>query len=212
MVEIVYSCPFGCSFEESMKLTARRIWQYTLIVAMLVLVIGIVIDKRDVQHYADRMEQLMAEGDYQRALQVGDRSDKTDRQLMLLRIEALGHEHQLGERLFTYPLTGNSGSLVKRGGDYELCAYLIDKQLDRFVSKLPKYYPTTDNLPRHYREALVLYTHLRANPAMVYHDNVMDTDYRDMKALERRYADHRAREMAVFQQYEKTYWYYFGYK
>ena len=40
---------------------------------MLVLVIGIAIDKQDVRHYADRMEQLMADGDYQRALQVGRR-------------------------------------------------------------------------------------------------------------------------------------------
>lgn len=179
---------------------------------MLVLVIGIAIDKQDVRHYADRMEQLMADGDYQRALQVGERSDKTDRRLMLLRIDALGHEHQLGDRLFTYPLTGRSGSLAQRGGDYALCACLIDKQLDRFVRLLPKYYPTTENLPRHYREALVLYNHLRANPVIVYHDEVMDTDYRDMKTLERQHSKRSARQMAVFQQYEKTYWYYFGYK
>ena len=195
-----------------MKFSVRRIWQYTLIVAMLVLVIGIAIDKRDVRHYADRMERLMADGDYEGALHVGERSDKTDRRLMLLRIDALGHLHQLGDRLFTYPLTGHSGSLAQRGGDYALCACLIDKQLDRFVHLLPKYYPSTDNLPRHYREALVLYNHLRANPALVYHDDVMDTDYRDLKQLERQYSDRRARQMAVFQQYEKTYWYYFGYK
>ena len=195
-----------------MKLSARRIWQYALIVAMLVLVIGIAIDKQDVRHYADRMEQLMAEGDYEGALHVGERSDKTDRRLMFLRIDALGHLHQLGDRLFTYPLTGSSGSLAQRGGDYALCACLIDKQLDRFVRLLPKYYPTTENLPRHYREALVLYNHLRANPVIIYHDDVMDTDYNDMKQLERQYSDRRARQMAVFQQYEKTYWYYFGYK
>ena len=106
---------------------------------MLVLVIGIAIDKRDVRHYADRMERLMADGDYEGALHVGERSDKTDRRLMLLRIDALGHLHQLGDRLFTYPLTGHSGSLAQRGGDYALCACLIDKQLDRFVHLLPKY-------------------------------------------------------------------------
>ena len=179
---------------------------------MLVLVIGIAIDKRDVRHYADRMERLMADGDYEGALHVGERSDKTDRRLMLLRIDALGHLHQLGDRLFTYPLTGHSGSLAQRGGDYALCACLIDKQLDRFVHLLPKYYPSTENLPHHYREALVSDNHLRANPALGYHDDVMDTDYRDLKQLERQYSDRRARQMAVFQQYEKTYWYYFGYK
>ena len=189
----------------------RRFWQYALAVAVLMFIIGIAIDTTDVKQYANRMEKLMAKGDYQGALEVGERSDKTSQHLMQLRIKALGHEHQLGDRLFLYPITGKSGQMAKQGGDYELCAYLIDKDLDRFARVRPKYYKIDEKLPRYYREALVQYNHLRSNPCIIYHDAVMDTDYNDMQQLERRYGDKRARQMAVFSQYEGTYWYYYAY-
>lgn len=194
-----------------MKIDFRQLWQYTLIVAMLMFVIGIAIDAKDVTTYTRRVRHYLDEGNYEKALQVGDRSDKTDRQLMLLRMEALHHEGLLGERLFTYPIVGRGDELVAKGGDYELCAYLIDKKLDRFVAALPKYYPVNEQLPRHYREALVLYRHLRANPVIVYHDNVMDTDYEDLQEQKHKIQDKKARQVALFQNYEGTYWYYFDY-
>lgn len=194
-----------------MKINYRRLWQYTFSVAVLMLVIGTAITPSDVHRYAGRMEQLMAEGDYQAALEVGSRSDKTDRRLLMLRMEALDHEHQMGDRLFSYPVTGKSGQLGAKGGDYAICACLIDKQLDRFVELLPKYYKIDDKLPRFYREALILYNHLRTNPRILYHDNVLDTDYRDMQELEAKYPDRKARQMAVFRHYENTYWYYYEY-
>lgn len=194
-----------------MKMNFRRLWQYTLIVAMLMLVIGIAIDRKDVSNYALRMEQLMADGDYQGALKVGDRSDKTDRRLLSLRMDALAHEQQLGDRLFAYPIVGKGSDYAKKGGDYELCACLIDKNLDRFVELLPRYYKVDDNLPRYYREALIQYKHVRSNPKILYNDAVLDTDWRDMQELERRYSDRRARQVAVFRQYEGTYWYYYAF-
>jgi len=194
-----------------MKMNFRRLWQYTLTVAMLMFVIGIAIDAKDVTTYTRRVRHYIDEGNYEKALQVGDRSDKTDRQLMKLRMEALDHEHLLGERLFTYPIVGRGDQFAGKGGDYELCAYLIDKKLDGFVAALPKYYPINEQLPRHYREALVLYRHLRANPVIIYHDNVMDTDYKDMQEQKRTFKDKNARQVALFQNYEGTYWYYFDY-
>ena len=194
-----------------MKINFRRLWQYSLIVAVLMFIIGMAIDSTDVHRYASRMEQLMADGDYQAALRVGEKSDKTDARLMQLRIEALGHEHQLGDRLFQYPIVGKSGKMAEKGGDYALCACLIDKQLDRFVELLPRYYSLDDSLPRYYREALIQYCHLRTNPKIVYHDNVLDTDYNDMQELERQHAEVSARQMAVFRHYEDTYWYYYAY-
>ena len=195
-----------------MRINFRRIWQYTLIVAVLMFIIGIAIDATDVRRYASRMERLMAEGNYEAALEVGEKSDKTDRRLMLLRIQALAHEHLLGERLFAYPIVGNGADFVAQGGDYALCASLIDRNLDRFVEQLPRYYRIDEKLPRYYREALVLYNHLRSNPKVLYHDSVLDTDYADLQALEKRYPEPKARQMAVFNQYEDTYWYYYEYK
>lgn len=212
MAETVYSGSFGRSSEEAMKLNFRRIWQSSLIVAILMLVIGIAIDEGEVERYIDRMDRYMADGDYASALQVGIESDKSNARLTQLRVEALAHEHLLGERLFSYPVRGAGASLVAKGGDYELCAYLIDKNLDKFADALSKYYPAGKPLPRYYREALVLYNHLRSSPSVVYHDNVLDTDYRDLQELERRHRSWNARRMAVFQNYEGTYWYYYEYE
>jgi hypothetical protein len=189
----------------------RRIWQVSLAVAVLMFIIGMATDDKDVRRYADEMERLMAKGDYQKALEVGSKSYKTDRRLLQLRIEALAHEHQLGERLFAYPIVGRGSDLVKKGGDYALCGYLIDKQLDRFAELLPKYYKMDNQLPRYYREALIQYNHVRSHPRIVFHDNVLDTDYRDMQQLEAQHSEPEARQMAVFRQYEGTYWYYYGY-
>lgn len=42
-------------------------------------------------------------------------------------------------------------------GDYQLCAYLLDRDLDAFARMLPAYYSPADSLlPRYYREALDL--------------------------------------------------------
>ena len=194
-----------------MKVNFRRVWQISLTVAVLMLIVGIATGTTDVKRYAQLMESRMAEGDYSAALEVGSKSDKTDSHLMQLRIQALAHEHLLGERLFAYPVIGRSGNMARKGGDYELCAYLIDKDLDHFVKALPKYYKIDDQLPRYYREALILYNHLRSTPAIIYHDNVLDTDYRDLQELERKYPNRRARQVAVFSQYEGTYWYYYAY-
>lgn len=54
-------------------------------------------------------------------------------------------------------------------GDYLLCGYLIDKDVDRFAQEIGKYYTVDEHLPKHYREALTMYTHLRSNPVQVYH-------------------------------------------
>ena len=95
--------------------------------------------------------------------------------------------------------------------DYILCGYLIDRNLDEFVRLLPVFYEVDDKLPRHYREALTLYTRLRSNPYIVYHDNVMDTDLKDLQTLERQYDKASAREVAVTEQYSGTYWWYYEY-
>lgn len=95
--------------------------------------------------------------------------------------------------------------------DYVLCGYLIDRDLDGFANALPRYYEINDSLPQHYREALTLYTHLRANPVLVYHNDVMDTDYEDLQELEKTFASDEERKNAVRPQYSSTYWWYFEY-
>lgn len=95
--------------------------------------------------------------------------------------------------------------------DYILCGYLIDRDLDSFTHALPEFYEVDDKLPKHYREALTLYTHLRSKPYIIYHNSVMDTDFSDLQALERKYKTEAARSVAVNEMYAGTYWWYYMY-
>lgn len=97
------------------------------------------------------------------------------------------------------------------GHEYLLTAYLLDKDLDGFVRKIGKYYELNDSLPKHYREALTLYTHLHSVPYVVYHNTVMDADYQDFQKLCRSEADTAIRKTKLKDTYGNTYWYYYQY-
>ena len=75
-----------------------------------------------------------------------------------------------------------SGQAKPAAKDYLLCGYLIDKDLDGFAQTLSRFYPLNDSLPRYYREALVLYAHLRSHPVITYHDAVLNEDFEDYNA------------------------------
>ena len=99
----------------------------------------------------------------------------------------------------------------RAAADYLLCAYLLDKKLDRFVAALPKYYKVNDSLPKHYREALLLYTHLHTSPAIIYKNNVMEADFQDYQKLSSETPDKRERETKLRDTYGNTYWFYYQY-
>ena len=98
--------------------------------------------------------------------------------------------------------------------DYRLCGYLIDRDLKTFVKMLPKYYEVSDSvpLPRHYKEALVLYQHQTAHPVIVYHDAVLAEDWDNLQQLKAQYPQEPERHYRVFDSYQKSYWYYYYYK
>lgn len=104
---------------------------------------------------------------------------------------------------------------TKAVADYVLCTALIDRDLDAFVGALGRLHwlddTPADSLQRHYREALILYTHLRAHPLLVYHHAVMDEDWDNLQELERQHPDTRARKAAVMERYRNSYWYYYFY-
>lgn len=107
------------------------------------------------------------------------------------------YRHNLGKRPFT---------------DYYLMALLLDKKIDAFVALLPTLYDVHGPLPTHYREALLLYTHLRINPSIIFHSNVMDADFQDFQTLESKYLDPKVRRNAMRDTYGNTYWYYYLYE
>lgn len=99
--------------------------------------------------------------------------------------------------------------LSRAGRDYLLCAYLLDKRLDDFASNVETYYAINDTLPKHYREALVLYNHLRSTPKLLYSNNVMNADFQDYQKMNDTIKNKNARECQLRETFGNTYWYYY---
>lgn len=105
----------------------------------------------------------------------------------------------------------STGKAKRPAADYLLCGYLIDKDLDSFAADIERFYTVNDSLPRYYREALVLYTHLRSHPVIVYHDAVLDVDYEDMQKQKSMYATQDEQRSRMIDTYADSYWFYYEY-
>lgn len=108
-------------------------------------------------------------------------------------------------------LLGRDSTASSQVADYRLCGLLIDRQIDRFAREVGKYYTLDDQLPKHYREALVLYSHLRSNPVVVYRHSVTEEDWRNLQELERQYPNPSERKVKVAEDFQDTYWYFYEY-
>lgn len=96
--------------------------------------------------------------------------------------------------------------------DYFLSSLLLDKELDKFVYYIMKFYNVRGLLPTHYREALLLYTHLRTNPVIIFHSTLMEADFQDFQDLENKYGNKTVRKNMLRDMYGNTYWYYYFYQ
>lgn len=96
--------------------------------------------------------------------------------------------------------------------DYLLCAYLLDKNLDAFVSALPRCHEVNDDLPLHYKEALVLYNRLHGAPSVTYKNSVIETNLNDFLHYGMQYTDATERSNRCRRMYGNTYWWYYYYQ
>lgn len=128
-----------------------------------------------------------------------------------LHLGGLFRQKMAAERYVSYRL--RHGHISGPMADYVLCSYLLNRKLDAFAANIGKYYSVSDStsLPRHYREALTLYTHLRSNPVVAYSNNVMDADFQDYQNMQKNYSDERERQTALRDTYGNTYWFYYDY-
>ena len=256
--------PFETDQKVPTGIFSRRIWINILLMTVMMLTVAGISNTNAVYHFKAHAETALMRGDYNEALRVGSKSIETDRQLTMLRIYALSQQGLLGEKLFSYPIAGNSEDILPMtndllilladsiwkhlGGrpiyklstarylealqkdslatsavtDYMLCARLIDRDLDGFVQLLEQYTSlqhslstgeafSTQSLPRHYREALILYKHLKAKPTAISSDSLHDEDWKNLQQLKEQYANPRERQLKVFENFRNTYWYYYEY-
>lgn len=218
---------------------SRRTWLNLLQMVVMMLMVVLVSNGNHVFHDRMKMESLMINGKYAEALEIGKNTQETDSSLTMLRVACLHRTHQMGDKLFTYPLVGGSKAMIpdslttkslmwstpkwmhpmKNGMlryikpiDYQLCGLLLDKKIDKFVEEIQKSYKIDSvSLPKHYKEALMLYTHRRSHPKVIYKNPVMEADFQDYQTLERKYSNAMERNAALRDMYGNTYWYYFQY-
>lgn len=95
--------------------------------------------------------------------------------------------------------------------DYLLCACLIDGDLTSFMKLLPNYYSEDGPLPKHYREACLLYCRLNQLPVPKEREGIAAelADYEDFCALIRQNRDPVRCNAALRDNYFGTYWYYY---
>ncbi len=234
----------------------RSLWMNLGVMALLMLFVCLSGNGDRTYHSRIRMEQCISHRDYNGALGVAKRYDRSDSCMTMLVAYALSKQNALGERLFEYRLAGRSAALLpdghevrlellpenrmyrylgawfvqrmaarkyldflrrhnmlnKASADYLLCACLLDKDLNAFVDNLGKHYAIDKNLPKHYKEALLLYMHLNSVPKVVYDNNVMEADFQDFQKLGASYENARERKNMVRGTYGNTYWFYYEYE
>ena len=107
-----------------------------------------------------------------------------------------------------------NGPSAERLKDYWLCTLLLYKQIDRFASELPLYYNVSPNnrntLPKHYREALLLYQNHREHPILDYQPSAAEQmNYDEFLATLKQYAHPMERSNLSRRLYGTTYWWYY---
>ena len=102
-------------------------------------------------------------------------------------------------------------SVNKSVADYYLSSLLLDRHLDECVANLPEYYNIADDtLPRHYKEAVALYSDVACDSTIAVDEAVMEK-YIDFRKIEQKYPDILSRSNRVRYKYGNTYWYYYHY-
>jgi hypothetical protein len=99
--------------------------------------------------------------------------------------------------------------------EYYFASLLLDKKLSEFKDALfGRYGKTIDKLPKHYREALMLYEYVADSTEVVsfsVNDDAMRKRMEDFRAEEAKHADPVVRGNYIRRYYGDTYWWYFLY-
>ena len=95
--------------------------------------------------------------------------------------------------------------------EYLLCAHLLRSDLHAFARDYLRSPFNGQKLPRHFREALLLYNRHSASPVSDFKDRVMAADFRDFLSLYKRNKDPRLRYSSLREMYGNSYWFYYYY-
>ena len=97
--------------------------------------------------------------------------------------------------------------------EYYLSAHLLDRNIVGFAESVRHFYPDMDilTLPKHYREALLLYSSISGDESFASGDWEMRELFDAFKTVEAEYEDPFVRGNYIRRSFGRTYWWYFLY-
>ena len=215
----------------SMGYMSRTTWVNVLTLVAMFIGVGLFSNADETFHYRMRMERLVAEGKYTKALKVGKASGATDHYLTSLRAFILSRKGLIGEHFFEFPVARKGDTVAPDSADlrnillpdsvmidysktarakldYKLIDLLIDKNLEGFGKLVAKAYPDSI-FPKHYAEALILNQWKKGKLADD-DDSELANSLRDfLKPNGKRKVVNT--KMYAWKHYRHTYWYYYIY-
>lgn len=106
----------------------------------------------------------------------------------------------------------NAKTVKKPAYDYLLCAYLLDKDLETFVKLLPRYYPSNEGLPKHYKEAMIMYLHHEGKTDHVLYDKQTADAYLKYLEIKSSFKNPVEQNNQCRREFGQTYWWYYDFK
>lgn len=107
-------------------LFSRIVWENLLTMVVMALMTTAIGCNDETFHHRMRIEDDLLSCQYDDALAAGIHEEETDSSLTMLRVLALSKKHELGEKLFTYPLTGGSAAMMPNGTSVKMMMVLAD--------------------------------------------------------------------------------------
>lgn len=104
----------------SLGVFSRMTWINLLQMTVMALITCAIGNSDPVFHYRMKIENCIINQNYAKAAAVGYQNARTDSSLTMLRVWTLSEQGRLGDKLFTYPLTGNSDAMLPNGKSVKL--------------------------------------------------------------------------------------------
>ena len=128
---------------------SRSMWINMLVMFLMMIGVAAIGNTNAVFHYRMRAETCLLQGDYKGVLDTGWESLESDANLLMIRIYAMAQRGELGDRLFHYPIVGNSNVMLPTSGETSFVRYPVDSLYHAFGAK-----PARPMLPNTYLKLL----------------------------------------------------------
>lgn len=221
------------AFEDATRdtgLLSGMMWENLMQMSVMMLMVCLIANGDDTLHRRMKMETYYSRGDYDGVLDVMSRTTRADAAMTMLCAAALSERRELPDRLFEFPVVGggkalkpigNSRKVVnipdsivaetidRNGSDYLLCQLLMDRNLPEFIDQLTAHHLINAELPRYYREAVILFNDLYPDYSIKYVDDDYMARYKAFGGIMYQDIPEKKKMFESHRNFSDTYWWYY---